>query len=168
MAFHGYWPKELEKRLRKHAKNSENDRGKFKELVTKDKVLMKEKTWRKCDLHARRMGLYEGLKLSPKEYPFESLGEEKKKKLGKLLADNSVSWFAIEADEDFANFTRDKMRFYAKHREIKINKKEADKAYKTRQAEEQAKKDGENPRRPKQPILEELGLAVHHSVSHGQ
>ncbi|MDP3697281.1 MAG: hypothetical protein Q8R55_04630 [Candidatus Taylorbacteria bacterium] len=141
MAFHGAWSKELDKRLKEHWRTAKKDRDKFKEIVESDKVLMKEKTWMMCDLHARQKGWYKTAKPSKKSYPFTNL-HDKGEELLAMLGNDDILWDSVMAK--YPQYTKSRLHSFAKNNGVKINKKEAEKAAKQEESAstpEQAEKE---------------------------
>lgn len=123
MAFYGKVHEEVKAKLRKYWKESKKNRDVFRESVKTDKSLTQG--WLAYDNLVRRMGLYKGVKPSPKKYPFSQLKEAERIELKELLVISGI----IAAQQKFPQFKVEQLRKYAKNHYISIKRLESDKSY---------------------------------------
>ncbi len=122
MAYKGYWPRGLEKKLRKHWQDAGGDRDEFKRLVLADKALVKEKEWDACERKARRMGFFKKAKMS-KRYVFSQLNKRQLEEVKRMLADDSTYQETIQKCSEFGlAVTEQQLRNLANSEGIKLNK----------------------------------------------
>lgn len=121
MAYHGDWPKELEKRLKNCWQKAKGDRDEFQKLVLADKAF-KEKGWNACERKARRTGFFKKAKMS-KRYVFSQLNKKQFEEVKGMLADDNTYQETIQKCSEFGlTVTEQQLRNLAKSEGIKLNK----------------------------------------------